>query len=541
MASPLHLKPAKAPNAMIEAAQEKTEGTAGQGAINTRHERARDFEEARKALLARPGFSVRAQIYLGFALVFLFTLITVIGLLMSIYEVDHKVRFLETVNQYLIEIEQARRFEKNYFLYGTNLKDGLDNVSSANRILDSNKDQILSITGQNVYDQMLSNLKEYEVLINRLLALGDTWDGSEANAKEALTDEVREQGQNMISLAAKLALKERQALTKTISRARRMHIYFLLALLAIMTVNSFILARRVLDRIEQYKTFAQRIASGDYTLITPKRSYRDEFTELALAVNQMVLDVEAREALLIQSHKLRAVGTLTAGVAHELNNPINNIMITGHMFLEDYESTDDEERIDMMNDVVNEANRAKAIIANLLDFARESGSQLAPLDMAEMLKDTIALASNRLKRSKINIDFSSTDKLPRVHGDSQQLRQVFLNLILNAIDASQSGGNITVTVLPADEPHYIAVKVIDYGTGIPKHILSSIFDPFFTTKPQGKGTGLGLSMSQGIITKHGGQIRVFSQEGHGTTFTVTLPVTTFPAKITDETHVSPLY
>ena len=98
-----------------------------------------------------------------------------------------------------------------------------------------------------------------------------------------------------------------------------------------------------------------------------------------------------------------------------------------------------------------------------------------------------------------------------------------MNLILNAIDASKPGGKISVTALPADEPHYIAIKVIDYGTGIPKHILGSIFDPFFTTKTQGKGTGLGLSMSQGIITKHGGQIRVFSQEGNGTTFTVTLP------------------
>ena len=523
---------------MSQASSAHSDGPESRDSITGRHERARDFEEARTALLARPRFSVRAQIYLGFALVFLFTLITVVGLLNSIYEVDHKVRFLETVNQYLIQIEQARRFEKNFFLYGTNLKDGLDNVFTANQILDSNKEQILSITGKKVYGQMLSNLKAYEDLLRQLISLDEEWGEADTDSKKELTQKVREQGQSMISLAQELALKERLALTRTINRARRMHIYYLLALLAIMTVNSFYLARRVLVRIEQYKNFAQRIASGDYTLITPIRVYRDEFTELALAVNQMVLDVEAREAVLIQSHKMRAVGTLTAGVAHELNNPINNIMITGHMFLEDYDSIDEEERKDMMQDVVNETNRAKAIIANLLDFARESGSQLAPLDVGALLKDTITLASNRLKRSRINIEFSQAEKLPRVHGDSQQLRQVFLNLILNAIDASKPGGKISVTALPADEPHYIAVKVIDYGSGIPKHILGSIFDPFFTTKPQGKGTGLGLSMSQGIITKHGGQIRVFSQEGHGTTFTVTLPVTTFPAKINAETQLS---
>jgi signal transduction histidine kinase len=105
---------------------------------------------------------------------------------------------------------------------------------------------------------------------------------------------------------------------------------------------------------------------------------------------------------------------------------------------------------------------------------------------------------------------------------------------LNAIDASSKGGTIRVIVLPADEPNYLAVKVIDSGTGIPDHILGSIFDPFFTTKEKGKGTGLGLSVSQGIVAKHGGKIRVSSTVDQGTTFTVTLPVTTIPAEISVE-------
>jgi two-component system NtrC family sensor kinase len=225
------------------------------------------------------------------------------------------------------------------------------------------------------------------------------------------------------------------------------------------------------------------------------------------------------------------VGTLTAGVAHELNNPLNNITITAHMLLEDYETLADEEVREMLKDVVSEAGRSKDIISNLLDFARESGSQLEPLDLRQLLKDTINLASNQIKLSGIKIEFQATDNLPRVHGDSQQLRQVFLNLILNAIDASPKGGKIQVLVLPADEPNYVAVKFMDFGTGIPEHILGSIFDPFFTTKGKGKGTGLGLSVSQGIVAKHGGRIRVSSIEGKGATFTVTLPVTTIPAQI----------
>jgi signal transduction histidine kinase len=201
------------------------------------------------------------------------------------------------------------------------------------------------------------------------------------------------------------------------------------------------------------------------------------------------------------------------------------------MLLEDYDSLDDGERREMIEDIVSEAKRSKDIISNLLDFARESGSQLEPLDLRQLLQDTITLAGNQIKLSGIRIEFQATDILPRVHGDSQQLRQVFLNLILNAIDASTKGDKIQVVVLPADNPNYVAVKVIDTGEGIPEHILSSIFDPFFTTKGKGKGTGLGLSVSQGIIAKHGGRIRVSSREGEGSTFTVTLPVTTIPAEL----------
>jgi signal transduction histidine kinase len=185
----------------------------------------------------------------------------------------------------------------------------------------------------------------------------------------------------------------------------------------------------------------------------------------------------------------------------------------------------------MVRDVVNEAGRSKAIISDLLDFARESGTQLEPLDLPELLRETIHLASNQIRLSGINIELQSRGHLPRIHGDRQQLRQAFLNLILNAVDASSKGGKIQVLLVPADEPGYVAVKMVDFGSGIPEHTLDSIFDPFFTTKTSGKGTGLGLSVSQGIVAKHGGRILASSVQGKGSTFTVTLPVTTIPADI----------
>jgi signal transduction histidine kinase len=121
------------------------------------------------------------------------------------------------------------------------------------------------------------------------------------------------------------------------------------------------------------------------------------------------------------------------------------------------------------------------------------------------------------------------ENLPPIHGDKQHLSQVFLNLILNALDAMPGGGHLEVAVEKHSEPGYIAVRVKDTGDGIPDHIVTSIFDPFFTTKHRGKGTGLGLSVSLGIVKKHGGDIRVESEVGTGTTFTVLLPITAVPA------------
>jgi two-component system NtrC family sensor kinase len=473
------------------------------------------------------------QINLGFLLIFVFVLWISVALVLNMYSVENRMRWLEIVNEYVVEIDQTRRFEKNYFLYGTNLNDAMENAFQANDLLGRNSEEISKLLGEEGQAVILQDIKEYEGLLQRLEKLEQkgTRDAEYQRVKHEIEPQLRKYGHQLLSYGQDLMRREKKSLTDAIARSRYITIYALIILLIFLGSYAFFLASRLLRSIKRFSTYAQRIASGDYTPIMPARSYRDEFTELALALNRMIQDLENREAVLIQSHKMRAVGTLTAGVAHELNNPLNNITLTADMLLEDYDTLSDAERKEMIGDVVKEAGRCKKIISNLLDFARESGSQLEPLDLVHLLKETINLASNQIKLSGIKIEFQTADNLPRVHGDSQQLEQVFLNLILNSIDASPKGSKIQVIIVPADDPHYLAVKIIDFGSGIPQHILSSIFDPFFTTKGKGKGTGLGLSVSQGIVAKHGGRIRVSSQEGAGSSFTVTLPVTTIPAEI----------
>jgi two-component system NtrC family sensor kinase len=454
------------------------------------YERIESAETVRKALLARHRFSLRLQIYLGFLVVFLFAAGIAATLIFTMVQVEEKLRVLEIVNDFVIEIQQARRFEKNFFLYGTNLSDALENVYKARDVFERNAAALKPILEKDSQSTIPPNIDLYERLLKRLAEQEQNTGNPkiQKNIKE-IELALRQHGQELVSFAQHLMDREREAVSRALDRSRNIHIYSLVFLLIFIIVNAYFLGSRILRNINRFTAYARRIALGDFTPITPTRAFRDEFTDLAVAINQMIQELESREAVLVQSHKMRAVGTLTAGVAHELNNPLNNITLTAHMLLEDYQSLSDSEKKEMVGDVVAEAKRSKKIISNLLDFARESSSQLEPLALTELLDDTIKLASNQIKLSGIRIDFQAMENLPRVHGDSQQLRQVFLNLILNAIDASKKGDKIQVMVLPADEPNLCCGQNHRFRNGHSGPHPGLHFRSFFHDQRERKGHG----------------------------------------------------
>jgi two-component system, NtrC family, sensor kinase len=497
------------------------------------YDRMEVIDQARMALLDRKRFSVKNQIYIANALVFIFALGVAVVLISNIYKIRTRMEFLEVVQEFTVEIQQARRYEKNFFLYKTNLDDALENIHLANSIFSGNTEQFTLILGYKKQQSFLQQLEAYAGLLEELKTVerNEPTRLADAQFMAKIENELRQHGKNIVTAAQTLMENERAALAMNLDRKRDIQILSLVILLLLLIINAYLLVSRIFANLTRFSGYAQRIAAGDFTPITPVRRYRDEFTDLAVAINEMIKEIANREAALIQTHKMRAIGTLTAGVAHELNNPMNNIMLTVHMLMEDYTALSDDERMDMLKDAADETARAKNIVSNLLDFARESASMIQTLDLEKLLKDTIQLAENQVRMSGIKIELQVTENLPPIHGDGQKLQQVFLNLILNAVDVSTKGSKILVMALPHENPDHIAVKVIDYGQGIPGHILPSIFDPFFTTKAKGKGTGLGLSVSQGIVAKHGGKILVSSKEGSGSIFTVVLPVTTFPRKL----------
>jgi two-component system NtrC family sensor kinase len=219
---------------------------------------------------------------------------------------------------------------------------------------------------------------------------------------------------------------------------------------------------------------------------------------------------------------MAAIGNLTAGIAHELNNPLNNISLTTEALIDEFDDWDKEDKLRMLNTIAAQVERAGTTVANLLDFTRRDESSFEEVSVNDILNRTVALIGNEISLNNIQLKLDLSDNLPRLMGNVHNLQQVFLNLFLNAIQAMPDGGSLTVKSYVDDGQ--IRIDVGDSGVGIPPENLDKIFDPFFTTKEVGKGTGLGLSVSYGIIRKHHGRVTVTSDVGKGTTFTITLPV-----------------
>ena len=276
---------------------------------------------------------------------------------------------------------------------------------------------------------------------------------------------------------------------------------------------------------------------------------RDEIEQYNRNLEEKIIErtqqLEEAQAQLIQSEKLSAIGQLAAGVAHELNNPLGGILGYAQFTLEKLrknvpDSTTKKEvdsYIRYVSDIETQARRCKTIVQNLLRFSRSSQSiDFEEVDVNAAIEETITFVEHQLRLNQMELEVSLDQEVPRIMGNVGQLQQVFTNLIINAMHASEPNSKIEVMsrFSPALGEFGGAVELsfVDHGCGIHEENLKKIFEPFFTTKDVGKGTGLGLSVSYGIIKAHQGEINVTSVPGEGTTFTIILPVQK-PAPKTD--------
>ena len=245
---------------------------------------------------------------------------------------------------------------------------------------------------------------------------------------------------------------------------------------------------------------------------------------LEAKVRERTEELARMQVRMAQSERLASLGMLAAGVAHEINNPLGGILALTSLVLEDMPPTEPGRR--NLEEVVRQAGRCGGIVRGLLEFSRQSKADMELLRIEAVIDNTLDLVGTQAAFFNVRVEKDIEPDLPPIIADRAQLSQVFLNLIVNAVQAMDERGALTVTIRAVDARSAVEVAIADTGRGIPSEDLDRVFDPFFTTKTDGQGTGLGLSIAYGIVTRHQGTITVESQVGRGTTFRVRLPVGT---------------
>ena len=291
-------------------------------------------------------------------------------------------------------------------------------------------------------------------------------------------------------------------------------------------VLPFYLAPYVLVRSFVYLFFPFLVS----TLVALSLNYFEDQMEaykkivsLNETLNSYVEQLERTQKQLIQVEKMKSLGQLSASIAHEINNPLAGLLVYTRLLqkLLLTSSLDRNKALDILSKMDLAITHSSKLVSNLLDFARQTPPDLKPVEISKVIDQAISLVGHQAQLTKIKLIREETPSLPLVKGDSGQLQQVLINLIVNAIQAMPNGGELKI--ISFTDGDLVKVAIQDIGEGIPPENMDKLFTPFFSTRDEVKGVGLGLAVSYGIIQSHGGNIEVQSQLGKGSTFTVSLP------------------
>ncbi len=289
----------------------------------------------------------------------------------------------------------------------------------------------------------------------------------------------------------------------------------------------FFISRNIVSRLKLLINTVEKTSKGDFSqVVGPYQKWGgDEVGVLIKKFNKMAEQLAQREnelniknAELFQSKKLAVIGTLASCVAHELNNPLNNICISAQILSKEIDDNFPVVIKETVNDILSQTIRVKGIVRDLLEFARVGEPKLRKVELNNLINRAYEFINRSINTKKVHFAFDSTPEEILLYVDPEQMERVFINLFSNAVDAMSQEGVLTVNMKSRE--NIVFVKISDTGRGMSPETVEKIFDPFFTTKD--KGSGLGLTIVLNIIKKHNGEISVRSEEGHGTTFIITL-------------------
>ncbi len=308
---------------------------------------------------------------------------------------------------------------------------------------------------------------------------------------------------------------------------------------------SYLITRSITKPLSEMVSVTQAVAQGDLEREVRVTS-RDEVGLLALSFNKMIAslrkmkseleewgltleqkvkerteELAAMQSTLMQSQRLASLGKLAAGIAHEINNPLGGILVLSSLVLEDLKDNDPHR--ENLQEVIKQTMRCRDIVKGLLQFSRQEEGKMEYVKVNDILNSTLGLIEKQALFHNIEVIKNLDPQLPYILGDGSQLQQVFMNVILNAVQAMKEMGVLTITTSHDVKHDMVVIDITDTGCGIPPELIDRIFDPFFTTKEVGEGTGLGLSIAYGIVTKHHGRMTVKSKVNEGTTFTIKIP------------------
>ncbi|MGE4553811.1 MAG: ATP-binding protein [Desulfovibrionaceae bacterium] len=426
--------------------------------------------------------------------------------------VRERLNLSERYDDLFNSILEARRYEKNLLIYGggESLREGLTFLDKAEAEVATLAPDIANVAGDQSLEEFRQTLGQYRTEFTAL-------DDPATPGKEA----IRSTGKRLVIMAEWLISTKRQRIHRTIFHVSLLPFAYIGVFLVFMAILIKVIANSLLKPLSMIGRITDRVAKGDFRPVdTGGHHHIEEVAGLLDALNRMALELTANQENLLQARKIAALGTLTAGIAHEINNPINNIMISAESLIETHGDRLDDEGREVVQDILAQADRAGEIVRNLLDFSRTEKAQFSALAPDVVVKSSLALLKNQVMVSGLSLNVDVPASLPPISGNLRHLQQVFMNLLQNAIAATPPGGRIDV--LGSDAGGYVRLTVRDSGAGIDPEHLPHIFEPFYTTKEVGKGTGLGLAVTYSIIKRHGGRIEVQSTPGQGTSFHVLL-------------------
>jgi len=427
-----------------------------------------------------------------------------------------KLRFVQIADDLNASFLEMRILDKNYFLYRDKkaLPAIQDKIGSAMDTIHGVREDIIRAIGETDLRKLEKLLNNYSDIVLEAQA------GSPADTD--LENRLRSAGKALREYSASITHLERERVNGIILESKRILILsFWVILVAALFLGHFI-SQKIVHSLREIEKLARSISAGNFNRIDGFRS-RDELGSMITAINSMSEELSHREEQIIQSKKLASLGILTAGVAHEITNPLNNISMIAQTYDELYAQLPDHQRIELMGNVDKETERIRMIVKNLLDFSKPKDANPTKADVNTVIQKTLTLVQNMIDVQNIETIIRLEDGLPQIFIDEHQVQQVLVNLVTNAVQAMSAGNKLFISSRLGKGRTSVEITVKDTGKGIQPEFLAHIFDPFFSTKGEG-GTGLGLSVSYGIIKNHHGDIRVESKPGVGTTFTVELPI-----------------